>query len=145
MIGAARHARRFGITPRVALCSQSNFGSMASDSGQRMRAAMELLDAREVDFAFEGEMATDAALDADLRARMFPGSRLQGAANILVYAYADAANAARNMLKMRANGLEVGPILMGMANKAHIVTPSITPRGLLNVSAIAGTPVSLYG
>ncbi len=145
VIGAARHARRFGITPRVALCSQSNFGSMSSDSGQRMRAAMELLDAREVDFAFEGEMATDAALDADLRARMFPGSRLQGAANILVYAYADAANAARNMLKMRAGGLEVGPILMGMGNRAHIVTPSITPRGLLNVSAIAGTPVSHYG
>ncbi len=144
-IGAARHARRFGITPRVALCSQSNFGSMSSDSGQRMRAAMELLDAREVDFAFEGEMATDAALDPDLRARIFPGSRLQGPANILVYAYADAANAARNMLKMRANGLEVGPILMGMGNRAHIVTPSITPRGLLNVSAIAGTPVSHYG
>ena len=144
-IGAARHARRFGITPRVALCSQSNFGSMSSDSGQRMRAAMEILDAREVDFAFEGEMATDAALDPDLRARIFPGSRLQGPANILVYAYADAANAARNMLKMRANGLEVGPILMGMGNRAHIVTPSITPRGLLNVSAIAGTPVSHYG
>ncbi len=144
-IGAARHARRFGITPRVALCSQSNFGSMGSDSGQRMRAAMEILDAREADFMFEGEMATDAALDPDLRARMFPASRLQGAANILVYAYADAANAARNMLKMRAGGLEVGPILMGMGNRAHIVTPSITPRGLLNVSAIAGTPVSLYG
>ncbi|WP_413865099.1 NADP-dependent malic enzyme [Albidovulum sp.] len=145
VIGAARHARRFGITPRVALCSQSNFGSMGSDSGQRMRAAMEILDAREVDFDFEGEMATDAALDPDLRARMFPGSRFQGAANILVYAYADAANAARNMLKMRAGGLEVGPILMGMGNRAHIVTPSITPRGLLNVSAIAGTPVSHYG
>jgi malate dehydrogenase (oxaloacetate-decarboxylating)(NADP+) len=145
VIGAARHARRFGITPRVALCSQSNFGSMASDSGQRMRAAMELLDAREVDFDFEGEMATDAALDPDLRARMFPASRLEGAANILVYAYADAANAARNILKMRAGGLEVGPVLMGMGNRAHIVTPSITPRGLLNVSAIAGTPVSLYG
>ncbi|MCB2125821.1 MAG: NADP-dependent malic enzyme, partial [Rhodobacteraceae bacterium] len=144
-IGAARHARRFGITPKVALCSQSNFGSMASDSGQRTRAAMEILDAREADFMFEGEMSTDAALDPDLRERIFPGSRLQGAANILVFAYADAANAARNMLKMRANGLEVGPILMGMGNKAHIVTPSITPRGLLNVSAIAGTPVSHYG
>ncbi len=144
-IGAARHARRFGITPKVALCSQSNFGSMASDSGQRMRAAMELLDAREVDFMVEGEMSTDAALDPDLRARIFPGSRLEGAANILVFAYADAANAARNVLKMRANGLEVGPILMGMGNRAHIVTPSITPRGLLNVSAIAGTPVSHYG
>ena len=144
-IGAARHARRFGITPKVALCSQSNFGSMANDSGQRMRAAMEILDAREVDFVFEGEMSTDTALDPELRERIFPGSRLQGAANILVFAYADAANAARNMLKMRANGLEVGPILMGMGNKAHIVTPSITPRGLLNVSAIAGTPVSHYG
>ncbi|MFN6951297.1 MAG: NADP-dependent malic enzyme [Albidovulum sp.] len=144
-IGAARHARRFGITPKVALCSQSNFGSMANDSGQRTRAAMEILDSREVDFAFEGEMSADAALDPELRERIFPGSRLEGAANILVFAYADAANTARNMLKMRANGLEVGPILMGMGNKAHIVTPSITPRGLLNVSAIAGTPVSHYG
>ena len=144
-IGAARHARRFGITPKVALCSQSNFGSMASDSGQRTRAAMDILDAREADFMFEGEMSTDAALDPDLRERIFPGSRLQGAANILVFAYADAANATRNILKVRANGLEVGPILMGMGNRAHIVTPSITPRGLLNVSAIAGTPVSHYG
>jgi len=144
-IGAARHARRFGITPKVALCSQSNFGSMANDSGQRTRAAMDILDAREADFMFEGEMSTDAALDPDLRERIFPGSRLQGAANILVFAYADAANATRNILKVRANGLEVGPILMGMGNRAHIVTPSITPRGLLNVSAIAGTPVSHYG
>ncbi|MGB7260427.1 MAG: phosphate acyltransferase, partial [Albidovulum sp.] len=64
--------------------------------------------------------------------------------NILVFAYTDAANTARNMLKMKANGLEVGPILMGMGNRAHIVTPSITARGLLNMSAIAGTPVDLY-
>ena len=145
ILGAARHARRFGITPKVALCSHSNFGSMSSDSGARMRAALELLDQREVDFEYEGEMSADSALDADLRERMLPGGRLTGTANILVFAYTDAANAARNMLKMKAGGLEVGPILMGMGNKAHIVTPSITPRGLLNVSAIAGTPVSHYG
>jgi len=110
-----------------------------------MRAAMEILDAKGADFAYEGEMSADAALDPDLRARIFPNSRLEGAANILVFAYTDAANTARNMLKLRAGGLEVGPILMGMGNKAHIVTPSITARGLLNMSAIAGTPVSHYG
>ncbi len=143
-IGAARHARRFGVTPKVALCSHSNFGNLDSDSGLRMRAAMELLDAREVDFQYEGEMSADAALDPELRARIFPGARLQGPANILVFGYTDAANTARNMLKLKAGGLEVGPILMGMGNLAHIVTPSITARGLLNMSAIAGTPVSHY-
>ena len=144
-IGAVRHARRFGVTPKLALCSHSNFGNLDSDSGRRMRAAMEILAAREVDFEYEGEMSLDAAMDAELRARIFPNSRLQGAANILIFGYTDAANAARNMLKMKAGGLEVGPILMGMGNRAHIVTPSITARGLLNVSALAGTPVSLYG
>jgi malate dehydrogenase (oxaloacetate-decarboxylating)(NADP+) len=143
-IGAARHARRFGIVPKVALCSHSNFGNLDSDSGRRMRAAMELLDAREVGFEYEGEMSTDSALDPELRARIFPHSRLSGAANILIFAFTDAANVARNMLKHRAGGLEVGPILMGMGNRAHVVTPSITARGLLNMSAIAGTPVALY-
>ena len=143
--GAARHARRFGVTPKVALCSHSNFGSLQSDSGVRMRAAIALLDQKGVDFAYEGEMSADAALDPELRERILPGSRIEGAANILVFAYTDAANTARNMLKHRAGGLEVGPILMGMGNKAHIVTPSITARGLLNMSAIAGTPVTHYG
>ena len=142
--GAVRHARRFGVTPKVALCSHSNFGNLDSDSGRRMRAALEILDAREAGFEYEGEMSADAALDPDLRARIFPNSRLQGAANILVFAYTDAANTARNMLKLKAGGLEVGPILMGMGNKAHVVTPSITARGLLNMSAIAGTPVAHY-
>jgi malate dehydrogenase (oxaloacetate-decarboxylating)(NADP+) len=143
-IGAARHVRRFGLTPKVALCSHSSFGNLDSDSGRRLRAAMEILQAREVDFAFEGEMNVDAALDPDLRARIFPNSRLQGAANILIFGFTDAANAARNILKMKAGGLEVGPILMGMGNRAHVVTPSITARGLLNMAAVAGTPVKHY-
>ena len=143
-MGAVRHAKRFGVTPKVALCSHSNFGNLDSDSGRRMRAALEILQQREVDFEYEGEMSVDAALDPELRARIFPHSRLQGAANILVFAFTDAANTARNMLKMKAGGLEVGPILMGMGNQAHIVTPSITARGLLNMSAIAGTPVAAY-
>ena len=86
-----------------------------------------------------------AALDPDLRARIFPASRLEGAANVLIFAHADAASGVRNILKMKADGIEVGPILMGMGNKAHIVTPAITARGLLNMAAIAGTPVAHYG
>jgi malate dehydrogenase (oxaloacetate-decarboxylating)(NADP+) len=90
-------------------------------------------------------MHTDSALDPDLRGRVFPQSRLQGQANVLIYANTDAAGATRNILKSKAGGLEVGPILMGMGNRAHIVTPSITARGLLNISALAGTPVTHYG
>jgi len=144
-IGAVRHAKRFGVTPKVALCSHSSFGNLDSDSGRRTRAALDILAEREVDFSYEGEMNVDAALDPELRSRIFPQSRLEGAANILIFAFTDAASTARNMLRMKAGGLEVGPILMGMGNRAHIVTPSITARGLLNVSAIAGTPVSHYG
>ena len=145
VIATARHVRRFGIAPKIALCSGSQFGNLDSDSGRRMRAALEILDAMALDFAYEGEMHIDSALDPELRARIFPNSRLEGQANALVFANTDAAGAARNILKMKAGGLEVGPILMGMGNRAHIVTPSITARGLLNISALAGTPVATYG
>ena len=144
VIGAARHVRRFGVTPKIALCSHSQFGNLETSSGLRMRAAMDLLDQMEPDFTYEGEMPIDSALDPEQRARVFPNARFEGPANVLVFANTDAANGVRNILKARANGLEVGPILMGMGNRAHIVTPSITARGLLNVSAIAGTPVAKY-
>ncbi len=144
-IGAARHVRRFGLTPNVALCSQSQFGNQAEGSGKRLRAAIEILDSAPRDFAYEGEMNVDAALDPDLRDRLLPNNRMQGAANILIFAHADAASGVRNILKMKAGGLEVGPILMGMGNRAHVVTPGITARGLLNMAAIAGTPVAHYG
>ena len=144
-IGAARHVRRFGIAPKVAFCSQSQFGNQQDEGGERLRAALALLDEAPRDFSYEGEMNIDAALDPDLRDRLLPGNRMEGAANVLVFANADAASAVRNILKMKAGGLEVGPILMGMGNRAHIVTPSITARGLLNMAAIAGTPVAHYG
>jgi len=145
VMGAARHVRRFGIEPKIALCSQSQFGNIACDTGSRLRSAIEILDNNNCDFTYEGEMNIDTALDAELRGRIFPNSRLQGAANVLVFAHADAASGVRNILKMRSDGLEVGPILMGMGNRAHIVSPSITARGLLNMAAIAGTPVAEYG
>ncbi len=144
-IGAARHVRRFGIEPKVALCSQSQFGNQSDGSGKRVREAMALLDSTPRDFCYEGEMNIDAALDPELRARILPCNRMDGPANVLIFAHADAASGVRNILKVKANGLEVGPILMGMGNRAHIVTPSITARGLLNMSAIAGTPVAHYG
>ncbi|MCE8537223.1 NADP-dependent malic enzyme [Ruegeria pomeroyi] len=144
-LGAARHVRRFGIEPQIAFCSQSQFGNQAEGSGLRLRQAIEILDSQPRDFVYEGEMNLDSALDPELRQRIFPNSRLHGAANVLIFAHADAASGVRNVLKMKAGGIEVGPILMGMGNKAHIVTPSITARGLLNMAAIAGTPVAHYG
>ena len=144
-IAAARHVRRFGLEPRIALCSSSQFGNLATASGERMRAVLGLLDARAPDFLYEGEMSVEAALDAAERTRIFPNARFEGPANVLVFATTEAASAVRNVLKMRAGALEVGPILMGMGNRAHIATPSITARGLLNMSALAGTPVDQYG
>lgn len=144
-VGAARHVRRFGIEPNIAFCSQSQFGNQGDGSGWRLREAIRILDAQGHDFCYEGEMNIDTALDPELRHRLFPSNRMQGPANVLVFAHADAASGVRNILKMKGGGLEVGPILMGMGNRAHIVSPSITARGLLNMSAVAGTPVAHYG
>ncbi|WP_407495414.1 NADP-dependent malic enzyme [Pseudooceanicola sp. MF1-13] len=144
-IGAARHVKRFGLTPNVALCGRSQFGNQDTETARRLRDAIRILDQEPRDFCYEGEMNVDSALDPDLRERVFPGNRMQGAANVLIFAHADAASGVRNILKMKGGGLEVGPILMGMGNRAHIVTPSITSRGLLNMAAVAGTPVAHYG
>ncbi len=145
VVGAARHVRRFGLEPAIALCTQSQFGNQAEGSGRRMRGALAILDSKPRDFVYEGEMQIDLALDPELRARIFPNSRMQGPANVLIFAHADAASAVRNILKTSASALPVGPILMGMGNRAHIVTPTITARGLLNMAAVADTPVAQYG
>ena len=144
-VAAARHVRRFGVEPRIAMCSDSQFGNLDSRSGRIMREAIGLLDSGGHDFMYEGEMNTDTALNPELRARLFPESRLQGRANTLLYSDTVGAGAARNLLKSVASGLEVGPILMGMGNRAHIVTSAITARGLFNISALAGTTVASYG
>ncbi|QOL79492.1 NADP-dependent malic enzyme [Pseudooceanicola spongiae] len=144
-IGAARHVKRFGLTPKIALCSRSQFGNQDTEAAIRMRLAMDILDSAPRDFMYEGEMNVDTALDAKLRHEVFPDSRLEGAANVLVFGHADTASGVRNILKMKGGGLEVGPILMGMRNCAHIVSASTTARGLLNMAAIAGTPVAHYG
>jgi malate dehydrogenase (oxaloacetate-decarboxylating)(NADP+) len=135
---AAAHVRRFGIEPKVALISESNFGSLDTAPARKMRRAVELLDAAGVDFEYEGEMHADAAVDPSIRERLFPDTRLTGSANLLIMPTLAAASAAKNILKGLADGLQIGPILMGLGGRAHIVTPSITARGLLNVAALAG-------
>ena len=141
---SARHVRRFGIEPKIALCSNSQFGNLDSASARRMREAISILDRSDCNFIYEGEMQLDAALDPELRQRIFPNARFEGKANVLVFANSEVASAVRNAVKTVADGLEVGPILMGMGNRAHIVTPSITARGLVNIAALAGTPVQHY-
>ncbi|MFA7431558.1 MAG: NADP-dependent malic enzyme [Rhodospirillaceae bacterium] len=134
---SAAEVRRFGIEPKIALLSHSNFGTADTPSARRMRAALEILWRDDPDLEVEGEMHSDAALSEALRNRIYPGSRLKGSANLLIMPSADAANIAFNMVKVLGEGLNVGPILLGPRCPAHIVTPSITVRGLLNMTALS--------
>ena len=137
---AAEEVRRFGETPRVAFVSHTNFGANPSPSARKLRAAVELLDARGVDFEYEGEMRVNAAISKPLRDRFYPGARLSERANVLITPGMDAANIMIYALSSMANGQIIGPILMGLEDHpAHIVTPTVTVRGLLNVAALAGS------
>ncbi len=134
---AADAMRRFGIEPKVALLSHANFGNADSPTSRKMRAALRLLHERHPDLEAEGEMHADAALDEEIRQRIFPNSRLKGRANLLVMPTLDAANIAMNLAKGLGGGLPVGPLLLGTAAPAHVLTPSVTGRGVVNMSAVA--------
>jgi malate dehydrogenase (oxaloacetate-decarboxylating)(NADP+) len=134
---AANAIRSFGIEPRAALVSHSNFGSRDSASATKMRRAAEILRAQKVDFAFDGEMHGDSALSPILRERVLPGSTLTGEANLLVFPNLDAANITLNVVKTMMDALHVGPVLLGAALPAHILTPSVTSRGVVNMAAVA--------
>ena len=134
---AADAVRHFGIEPKVALLSQSNFGSSDTASARKMREAFALLRQRAPALEVEGEMHADAALSEDIRRRIFPNALLKGSANLLIMPSLDAANIAFNTVKVLGDGQAVGPILLGVNGAAHIVTPSVTVRGLLNMTAIA--------
>lgn len=134
---AASHIRRFGIDPKAALLSHSNFGSRDTASSRKMREALSILQDMDVDFEVDGEMHGDAALSAAMRDKAMPDSNLTGVANLLVFPTLDASNIALNLLKTMTDALHVGPILLGCAKSAHIVTPSVTSRGIVNISALA--------
>ncbi|SEO41631.1 malate dehydrogenase (oxaloacetate-decarboxylating)(NADP+) [Duganella sp. CF517] len=134
---AAEEMRRFGLSPRAALLSHSNFGSSNSESAQKMRAALALVKKLDPTLEIDGEMHGDTALDSKLRHAIMPESTLTGDANLLVAPNMDSANIAYNLVKTAAgNGIAVGPILLGCAQAVHILTPSATVRRIVNMTAL---------
>jgi malate dehydrogenase (oxaloacetate-decarboxylating)(NADP+) len=134
---AAEEMKRFGLLPRAALLSHSNFGSSDCPSAGKMREALEMIRELAPDLEIDGEMHGDTALDAKLRKKMMPDSPLNGDANLLVMPNMDAANIAYNLLKVTAgNGIAIGPILLGCAKPVHILTPSATVRRIVNMTAL---------
>jgi malate dehydrogenase (oxaloacetate-decarboxylating)(NADP+) len=129
--------RRFGIVPKVALLSHSNFGTDNSASARKMRRALGLVLQRDPDLEVEGEMRADSAVDEQIRERLFPSSRLSGKANLLVMPNLDAANIALNLLRHLGQGTSIGPILLGAAEPVHVLSPTLTVRGIINMTAIA--------
>ena len=141
---AAEEIRRFGITPKVALLSHSSFGSSTNPQARKMQAALALINALEPDLEVDGEMHGDAALSLDVRKRMFPNSRLKSEANLLIMPTLDAANISFNLLKAAAgSGLTLGPILLGLAKAAHILTPSSTVRRIVNMAALTSVDANV--
>ena len=135
---AAREVRRFGLEPRVALLSHSNFGSHDDASAAKMREARRLLAARAPELAMDGEMHADVALSEELRKRVLLGSSLAGTANLLVMPNLDSAHIGYNLMKMLGGGVSIGPILIGARKPAHILANSVTVRGIINMTALAG-------
>jgi malate dehydrogenase (oxaloacetate-decarboxylating)(NADP+) len=134
---AAEEVQRFGLTPNIALLSHSNFGSARDESAVKMSRARELLEQLAPHLDVEGEMHGDAAIDETIRKRIFPNSRINGEANLLIMPNLDAANIAFNLLKVTAGeGITIGPILLGPAKPVHILTPTATVRRLVNMAAL---------
>ncbi len=134
---AAEAVRGFGLEPKAALLSHSSFGASNSASARKMRHALRLIHTRAPDLEVDGEMHADAALAEAIRNRAVPDSRLAGTANLLIMPSLDAANIAFNLLKAAADGLPVGPMLLGTAKPLHVLVASVTARGIVNLSAIA--------
>ena len=134
---AAIRLKLFGIPPKIALLSHSNFGSSESASACKMRRVLEILRQRAPKLEVEGEMQADAALSEEIREHLFPHSTLKGRANLFVFPNIDAANISFNLTRAMTEGVVLGPILMGVAKPAHVLTPSATVRRVINMTAIA--------
>ncbi|MGB7287505.1 MAG: NADP-dependent malic enzyme [Salaquimonas sp.] len=134
---ACNAMKQFGITPKAALLSLSDFGSRDTHSTLKLRRAAEKLHEIDPELAVDGEMHGDTALSQMIRDKVMPLSRLKGRANLLVFPNLDAANITLTVAKQMTDGLQVGPILLGAAKPAHVLTPAVTSRGVFNISAIA--------
>jgi malate dehydrogenase (oxaloacetate-decarboxylating)(NADP+) len=136
-IMAAETMRRFGIQPKAALLSHSNFGSSNSESAKKMREALAIIHKEAPDLEVDGEMHGDSALDSTYRLKIMPNSTLRDNANLLVMPNIDAANIAYNLLKTAAgNNIAIGPILLGCAKPVHILTSSVSVRRIVNMTAL---------
>ncbi len=133
----SEEVQRFGIHPKVALLSYSNFGTSRNPSPAKMRKAWKLIRELAPDLEVDGEMHADAALSEEIRRSLFPNSFLKEQANLLVMPNLDSANIAYNMLKVLGEGVTCGPIMVGLARSAHVLSPSISVRGLLKMTAVA--------
>jgi malate dehydrogenase (oxaloacetate-decarboxylating)(NADP+) len=133
------HLERFHLEARIALLSYSNFGSRDGDTAYKMREAYQKLKARDPELIVEGEMQGDVALSQMLRERYIPDTALKGEANLMIFPTLDAANLAMTLVKGMTDALTVGPILMGTAQPAHILAPSVTSRGIVNMTSVAVT------
>jgi malate dehydrogenase (oxaloacetate-decarboxylating)(NADP+) len=142
---AAAELQHFGLTPRVALLSHSNFGASHTDSARKMRKAFKIVRNAAPDLAVDGEMHADAALSQALRERLIPDSRFEGPANLLVMPNLDAANITLTALSASSSSPTVGPMLMGLTKPIHVLTPGVTSRGILNLTAIAAAEVAREG
>ena len=142
---AAKEIRRFGITPRAALVSHSNFGTRDSESADKIRKAIRLVHQMEPELEADGEMHGDSAISEVLRRRVMPDSNLTGEANLLVFPNLDATNTALGVVKTMTDALHVGPILLGGAKPAHILSPSVTSCGVVNMSTLAVVEASFPG
>ena len=134
---ASRAVRRFGVKPKAALLSHSTFGASAHPSARKMREALAMIHARAPDLEVDGEMHADAALSEALRERLVSSSPLKGSANLLIMPTLDAANIALTLLTSSTGGLLVGPMLLGMSKPIHVMVPSVTARGIVNMTALA--------
>jgi malate dehydrogenase (oxaloacetate-decarboxylating)(NADP+) len=141
---ASKIVKRFGMVPKVAMLSHSNFGSRNNESALKVRKAVQLVKERYPDLAVEGEMHADAALSEETRKRVFPNASYRGGANLMVMPNLDSANITYNMVKALGDGLPVGPMLMGLNKPAHVVTESTTVRGIVNLCAVAAVDAIDY-
>ena len=136
-IACVDHVRRFGIEPKIALVSHSDFGSADTPSARKMREALALIQQRAPNLDVDGEMQADSALSLVARQRVITHSRIEGQANVLIFPNLDAGSTALQLTRVIADALPVGPILMGPAKPAHVLTPTVTARGIVNMTAIA--------
>ncbi|HVC18264.1 MAG TPA: phosphate acyltransferase, partial [Rhodanobacter sp.] len=140
---ASYRLKLFGIEPKVALLSHSNYGSHDNPSAAKMRKVWEILRARAPELEMDGEMQADTAWDDLLRQRMFPHTTLSGRANLFVMPNLDAANIAYNMVRVMTEGVAIGPILMGLDKSAHILTPASSVRRVVNMTAVAAVDAQI--